>query len=392
MKVFKKIIIFSFVTIFCIEASLHLTAFALQKWMQNSQRTHVENGKYKILTLGESTTAWGGEYAYPTLLEKTLNLKYGEGTFKVINGGITGTTTRVIIDHADKLIEENSPDVGIVMTGINDLWSLADNDPESWERSLEWLSEYSRIAKIIRLAIVNQKFAKKNDNTHPVVSNCGVDHYSKLQTKFNDYLYQAGLVLERSGPKEAIRFLEVKTKVLNSNGYCSDSYPLLEKIIEIQRDNLNNPKLALETVESVLKSDVVPFHRPMFVKMKEALREELKLPPDGITYATQTNYWENSSYKLNIQRIIGQFQSRGIPVILMQYPRLPIDPLKRVLISHNGVTFVENEENFEKALKTKKFDDVFIDGFGKVFGHFTPYGSQLVANSAAKAVVEILGL
>lgn len=393
MKTFKKIIIFSFVMLFFLELSLHTTAFVLQKILQKSQESHVSGAKYKILCIGESTTAWGGDVSYPSLLEKTLNLRFGENAFQVINGGITGTTTRVLIEHTPKLIQEHAPDVGIVMTGINDLWSLADNDPEPWEAGLEWLSEYSRIAKFVRITLANKKFALREDTTHVIASGCGqTTHYSEVQTKFNDYVYRAGLMVEEGKTKEAIHFLEAKAKLLNSNGYCSDSYPLLEKIIEIQRDALKNPKLALETVEIVLKSDVVPFHRPMFVNIKNSLREELKLPSDGITYATQTDYWENSSYKTNIQRIIRSFQEKGIPVVVMQYPRLPVAPLKRVIIAHEGVTFVENNENFKKMMEKKQFSDLFSDGFGKVFGHFTPLGAQMVANTAALGVLEALDI
>lgn len=393
MKILKKVALFTFITIFLIELSLNMTAFGLQYWMKKSQESNVTSGKYKILCLGESTTAWGGDDSYPSLLEKTLNMKFGEGHFQVINGGITGTTTRVIIDHAPKMIDQYNPDVGIIMTGINDLWSLADNDPEFWEAGLEKLSEYSRIAKIIRIQILNQKFKQKEELTKMGASGCGqTNHYSELQTQFNDYVYRAQVMAEEGKVQEAIKFLEGRAKHLNSNGYCSDSFPLLEKVIELQRDDLKNPKLALETVEKVLKSDVVPFHRPMFVRLKNSLRADLKLPPDGVTYATQTDYWENSSYKLNIQKIVASFQQRGIPVVVMQYPRLPVGPLKRVLISHEGVTFVENNENFEKMLKKKTFGDLFSDGFGKVFGHFTPFGAQMVADQAAEGVLSALNI
>nr|BDT28953.1 GDSL-type esterase/lipase family protein [Bacteriovorax sp. HI3] len=393
MKIFKKIFIFSFVTLFFLELSLHTTAFVLQKVMLKSQESRVVGAKYKILCIGESTTAWGGDLSYPSLLEKTLNLRFGDNKFKVINAGKTGTTTKVLVDYTPRLINEYRPNVGIIMTGINDLWSLPDNDPEPWEAGLEWLSEYSRIAKFVRIALINKRFSQREGSLHNIASGCkDLTHYSEAQTKFNDYVYRAGEMVEAGKVKEAIHFLKMKAIYLNNSGFCMDSYPLLEKIIEIQRDVLKDPKLALETVEIFLRSDVAPFYRQIFVNIKNNLREELKLQPDGITYATQINYWENSSYKINIQSIVRSFQEKGIPVVVMQYPRLPIAPLKRVLISHEGVTFVENSENFEKRLEKKKFSDLFSDGFGKVFGHFTPLGAQMVANTAALGVLEALDI
>src|SRR5260221_9613885 len=44
-------------------------------------------GEYRILALGESTTALGGEDSWPSQLEKILNTRYPAKHFSVINKG-----------------------------------------------------------------------------------------------------------------------------------------------------------------------------------------------------------------------------------------------------------------------------------------------------------------
>lgn len=388
----KKILTYIFITTLSIEISMQITSFAFSSWMSYSQRSQNSGkGKFKVLCLGESTTAWGGLDSYPAILERKLNSLTRPGTFEVVNAGIPGTTTRVIMGQLPRWIAEHNPDVTIVMAGVNDLWSLPDNDPEPWEKSLEWLSQYSRIAKLIRLTNVNSKY-QNLEIKKPVIATCGmqVEAGYMVPSKFNDDVFQADLILQKAGYQKAVAFLEKQIKKLNTSGFCADAYPLQEQIIKYQRDNLKNPKLALATVESILKSDVIPLRRPSVVALKNSLRAQLGFSPDDRKYPNGATYWENSSYKINIQQIISQLQGHKIPVIVMQYPRLSIEPLKKIIINHNGLIFLENKKNFEQILKEKKLDEIFLDMFGVAFGHTTPLGAHVIANNAAKIVMELV--
>ena len=59
---------------------------------------------YRVLCIGESTTALGGESSYPTQLEELLNAKSKGRKFKVINKGLPAKTTTDILANIDQFL------------------------------------------------------------------------------------------------------------------------------------------------------------------------------------------------------------------------------------------------------------------------------------------------
>lgn len=81
------------------------------------------DGDYRVLCLGESTTAGllTGENSYPDQLEVILNERAaGRARFEVVNGGMAATTTDVILRRLPDLLAEHQPQVVVTMMGIND--------------------------------------------------------------------------------------------------------------------------------------------------------------------------------------------------------------------------------------------------------------------------------
>jgi tetratricopeptide (TPR) repeat protein len=103
---------------------------------------------------------------------------------------------------------------------------------------------------------------------------------------------------------------------------------------------------------------------------------------------TSFNFWELPATQRNYLSIIAQIQlGHAIPMV-MQYPRRPVAPLQKALQNESGIIYVENVQNFETALKTKKYEDLFIDKFGGDFGHFTIEGSDLIAGEIVRVIEE----
>ncbi len=75
-----------------------------------------QKGAYRILCLGESTTA----NTWPGILEKILNEKNTGIKFSVIDKGKTSTNTRVILEQVESYLDEYHPDAVVAMMGIND--------------------------------------------------------------------------------------------------------------------------------------------------------------------------------------------------------------------------------------------------------------------------------
>jgi len=92
--------------------------------------------------------------------------------------------------------------------------------------------------------------------------------------------------------------------------------------------------------------------------------------------------------KYHYQQLYNELNKRGIKYIVMQYPILDINELKKMFEGNNNIIFVSNEENFKKALETGRYDDYFIDSFAGDFGHCTLRGNRLIAENVANAVLE----
>lgn len=93
----------------------------------------------------------------------------------------------------------------------------------------------------------------------------------------------------------------------------------------------------------------------------------------------------------NYSRIAAAADAYNIPLVAMQYPLQPIEPLEKLFtdtgVTGSGVVIVSNVENFRNALQIHGYDYLFVDHFGGNFGHATREGNRFIAESVA-AVVE----
>lgn len=76
--------------------------------------------EYRIICLGESTTAAGGKHSWPAQLEEILNEQNIGIRFRVINKGIECTNTTFILSHLEAYLNKYNPDMVITMMGVND--------------------------------------------------------------------------------------------------------------------------------------------------------------------------------------------------------------------------------------------------------------------------------
>ncbi|AUN98803.1 hypothetical protein DOM21_06980 [Bacteriovorax stolpii] len=402
----KKKIAYFIGWILILEVLLQLTAFAVQVWNNQSKKSaNVSSGTFNILCLGESTTGLGGDSSYPRILERKLAIKSGSDRYKVINAGMPGKDTNDILDNIDSLIAHNNPSLGILMVGINDYWNLPDREMKWWEKSLEWMSGYSRIAKIIRLTMINMKAENSIPEEREVfISTCNQgpkystpeyqsqkvleELVAKKITSYDIYLNLSLLYRQKNQIQKSIETLKLGISRLNSYGYCADSYLLQEKVIEYYEKDLKDPKKALDQIEEFLNQKMITHYRFQLLDVRNRIRKDLGMPPAKAKVLT---YWENLTFKKNLQYLVKKFQEKGLPVIVMQYPLMPVAPLKRILLNDSGVTFVENVNEFEELLKKKSYNEVFSDHFAHVFGHMTPLGAQTMAENLVPVILKISG-
>jgi len=78
--------------------------------------------------------------------------------------------------------------------------------------------------------------------------------------------------------------------------------------------------------------------------------------------------------------------------IVMQYPTLPVEQLKKDLkdsLYYDELIFISNEENFKQALQKHKTEEIFTDMFGGSFGHCTELGNTLIAENVAENILKL---
>lgn len=133
-----------------LESALRLAGFIYLSWQdyQNSRALQKEDkGEYRILCIGESTTAFGGRDSYPAQLEKILNQKLEGRHFSVINKGLPGMDTTVIISELKRNIARYRPRMIIAMMGINDVHPQGKG---LFFRMKSWIKTF-RVYKLFRM-------------------------------------------------------------------------------------------------------------------------------------------------------------------------------------------------------------------------------------------------
>ncbi|MDD5080207.1 MAG: tetratricopeptide repeat protein [Candidatus Omnitrophica bacterium] len=145
--------------VFCcvifIELSLRIgaAAYFFQQRYRN-QLAIKQDGVYRILCLGESTTA----NQYPSFLETLLN-KRGIGIeFKVIDKGIPGRHTSDILDSLELNLNAYHPDMVISMMGINDMGSHMPYEAVSGSNAVKFIRSLRiyKFARVLWLHIVTR--------------------------------------------------------------------------------------------------------------------------------------------------------------------------------------------------------------------------------------------
>ncbi len=78
---------------------------------------------------------------------------------------------------------------------------------------------------------------------------------------------------------------------------------------------------------------------------------------------------------------------KGLTLVFVQYPLLPIEPLKEIFPDEDAPLFVDNERIFRESLRTKGYRFYFSDRFAGLFGHCTAQGNELLAENIGRTIL-----
>lgn len=159
----KIILIFSGIIIALVSLEIVLRAAGglivfLQHYKNHPALKHT--GVYKIMCIGESTTACGGPHSYPAQLYQILNRSGMNVKFVVYNEGVIATETDQIAETLEQKINTYRPHAVITMMGINDEGDHMPPKIESKSAVISWIRSF-RCYKLLRLMSLHLK-AKKS--------------------------------------------------------------------------------------------------------------------------------------------------------------------------------------------------------------------------------------
>ena len=445
-----------------IEAILQLTALFISE--RSPAITPGEASQ--IWVLGESTSAWGGNKSYPSLLQKLINDKFPDKKIEVVTLARTSSNSRKQLEELKSKLKIKTPKMIIAMLGINDSWALKWDEKNQERHENLWKFRSYRLFYLIYVNYFEKEAEHKSilidwkpqspiegkldSNEMLKISSLIHDknitevekiiHSSPEITKRSDYFFfaseqivkqfgetnrwalktqrrllknclkenpeyidciekliycQLTLTVPLSEQKKYLKFVlnntpkysntyfalatllsgspqqnEVILKIENFlKKYPVREYFLWEKFIHLLRTAKSTEKLAYW--ENIFISEFGPAGYAQNIKSYNQLREQFHLHPQ---------------FRRNFLEILDIASRNNVKFVSTQYPFLPNVGLKKLAQNSEDIIWVENIENFEKALKENSFGDLFIDHFSKSFGHFTEKGAQIIAENIFQAI------
>ena len=425
-------------SVILLELGLRLGGFlclSLQEYRNKVSLTQA--GTYRIMCLGESTTAVGKEYSYPSQLENILNQRNIGIKFAVINKGLSGTTTGSIVSHLEDNLKKYSPDMVITMMGINDGRHMhADREINNMKyenldtKKVLLIFRSSRLYKLIKLIQLNiiHKLGEKKGTVPPEeIKLKNLINYKQAEKMYTEIIATdpendracfelAQLYMDDERYEKAREMCERAIEINPRNdwaylvlGICSkkkipheETAKLFRKTLEINSSNYR----------AYIELGLLHKATGEYYKCEEVFKKAIKIRPwDEFAYAALIQCYEDQGiHKLakeysglldilgyeyynpvthyNYRKLKDIVTHHGIKLVCVQYPVRSLESLKKLLEPYENIIFVDNEKIFKNAIKKSSYDEYFIDIFGGNFGHCTPKGDRLLAENIANAICE----
>ena len=418
--------------LFCflfLEAALRLGGFVVLSMQEYKNRQALnQKGTYRIMCLGESTTA--GQY--PLFLQEILNQRDIGIKFKVIDKGIPGINTEDILDRLESNIKTYDPDMVIAMMGVNDKGVYTPYETIS-SSTIKRLLLSLRTYKLARL--LGRHIRSKTQGRRLFELEKGGDSPGKVYQDQREFIRAENIFKEalKIDPKD-IRAWVALANLYKERSLLSKAETSFKKAIE----------LAPRDVELYIHLSQFYHTKGQFSQEEELLKEAIKICPanDRLYFELARNYKSqgkyaraedmfNKSIKLNPQNsrsyleleevYLGQRElakeyteklifttsgvnkpitinnyskvkeilyKRGISLVVVQYPLRSLKSLKKIFKDDEGIIFLDNESTFKVAVNKDDYSTYFRDMFAGDFGHCTHQGNRLLAENIADVILK----
>lgn len=382
-----------------IEVSLQATALA-HRLVRGSSAERGDAGEgggaYRVLCLGESTTApFFGVVAYDRILERLLNER-GLGTrFRVINAGYAGRHTSFLLEKLPELLAEYDPQMVILMMGINDHLFFDEPTRLSLTIGLQHKLLHLRTYRLFR--ILRQHWV--GAVTSAATSAVDPEHLQRFRNAGREALE----TWKEQGPtpetgERLLALIEMAREASRGRGstrifdvpepYLQFYQKAHEWLAEIYRSNgRKDAAIALlqNAIERHPRSEY--FHRKLAGLYEEIGEAELAREYRGRSESLASRELLSVT-RVNYRSATEMLQTRGVQVVVMQYPMRRVEPLRDLLVGFRDVLFVDNEDVFRGAVARHGYHAVFRDRFAGDFGHCTRLDNRLIAENLVASVFE----
>lgn len=347
-------------------------------------------GDVRVVAIGESTTHGFGQTPYPTLLQKLLDERLPGTSFEVINAGLPGTHAPYLSSQIEDVLAEHRPDLVIAMMGINDEVYFTDTEQVDELPTWQILLLRSRVYKLFRLLWTNadrqieEEVAPElreevEDVAHlrayrrryGEAKAIWVKDPARAVAEFDDVIAMARAVgrerddgtLQISGPYWHIYEISQRraSEWYVENGDSDEAVRRLRETISLHPESARFRRRLIWILES--EGDV-----EAAAEEKESLAALGRSARLRVTAAS----W---------RQLLRALRAADVRLVALQYPLRDVEVLRTMLDGADDVIFVENVENFQRALSDHEWNDVFIDRFAGDFGHSTKLGNTLIAEN-----------
>ena len=427
-----------FLTLILIEMGLRLAGFvflSVQEYKNLAVLRH--HGTYRILCLGESTTA--GQY--PWFLQELLN-KSGTGMrFSVIDKGIVSANSAIILNSVESYLAEYRPNMVIAMMGINDVRIQYYAGIPDEETVLFKQCRTYKLVRIIWKNIAEQMGVQRqahNQGNRPAVEDDRAYLALGRAYKREGRLGEAETALKKAAefnPHNDLAYMELG-KLYRNQGEWSRADDSFKQATTL---NPRNDRAFLEwglfyrghrdllRAEAAFKQAVALnpgnewawvelgwlYHdQGNLVQAEETCKKALELCPEGARFRRMMSLIreeekngvyagphreneggrENSYYAAatfsNYRRLKEILDKRKIRLVCVQYPLWSVGPLKDIFWDRPEVIFVNNETSFKEAVQKEGYRAYFADMFAGDFGHCTEKGNRLLAENIADVILK----
>ncbi len=434
-----------------LEAGLRAAGALVLYLQERHNHLSFAGNEYRILCLGESTTALGGEDSYPSQLEQMLNAKGEARKFTVINKGIISTNTNYILAHLEQNLDAYKPRMVVLMMGVNDkIYLLHEPDKSLWRENIKFYLKDLRVYKLARLLyehITHRIKEIKAPAQTPDLSPSGDGKYQQTEDflksaiaqclkRFSQdrsarqYVMQAGLFCVELAQRYRLsgRFQEAQELLKQATVFAPGLPAVYQEWGELFLAQKQGAQ-AIKAFQTALalgpqNSDILPGLARAYYQehndnaffiyagylrsnpkdywgdielarwLRETHHDDLAEKYEDIAqgYFRKAAQHGTDDYfpitLVNYSLVLKKILSRHIKVVVMQYPLRDIGPLKNYLGQRKDVIYVENKENFKQALAQAGYSRYFKDSFAVDFGHCTREGNALIARNLAGVILK----